>query len=237
MSFSAYSPCGPLSSTLYWTGLSSQFLTDLKVTLYHYAYLGVYLMLFCCSSSFPVPLSQPAPGSWGLRSCLSLFFNSFAASLPNFASNVDSQVLLKANPWCATAERRIGPKTRDDPPNTLLLLPPLSKKLNPNTLHSTSLPALPQLSLASTQAPFATLCPDRTHTMRRQLCSDLHPPANAFAADLPPTRPDGEGAEDFHIPRSSSQVSARITLSPLPICATSCYFHRQSAHFKTSSGS
>lgn len=72
MSFSACYPCGCLSSASYWTGFSPLFLADLKVYLYHYACLGVYLMLFCYSSSFSVPLSQSAPGSWGPCSCLCL---------------------------------------------------------------------------------------------------------------------------------------------------------------------
>ena len=74
MSFSEYCPCGSLPSAFYWTGFPSQLLTDLKVCLRHYACLGVYLTPFWGSSSSSVPLSQPAPGSWGLCFCVSLVF-------------------------------------------------------------------------------------------------------------------------------------------------------------------
>ena len=52
--------------------------------------------------------------------------------------------------------------------------------------------------------------------MRWQLCSDLHPPADASATDLPLIRPDSEGAEDFHIPWLLSHRSVLFPSAPPP---------------------
>lgn len=102
-------------AVFYWAGFSSQFLTDLKVCLYHYACLGLYLMLSCCSSSFPALFSQPASESWIQFLCILFFFFSFLfisfpVSLPTLISNVDSELLLKATVGLLPQRTRFAPK-------------------------------------------------------------------------------------------------------------------------------
>lgn len=117
---------------------------------------------------------------------------------------------------------------------TSLQLPPLLNNLYIYifSYHTTASSSLALISSYSGSI-WNTLSSPK-YEKRRQLWSALH-----LTTDASAPRPTSERAEDLHIPFAYplSQVLASIVLSPLPICATSLYFHLQSSPFKTSSRS